>query len=607
MKQVIDVPNKVNYLTEWKGFELPCGVLNKGITACGATTLALVDGYKTIICCPRINLIKNKCQQHKGALAVYGDVTNAEIEDYLRNAEKPKILATYDSMPRLARLIAAKDDWRVVVDEYQYLLIDSSFKSETELRLMEAIGSFPYVTYLSATPIADKYMLQMDWFKGVPYYVLRWNGFDRIKVNRLVSKSPVNNAIEIVRNYQKGIFPSVEAGGKVVESKECVIFLNSVNNILNIIKHTNLQPNEVNIIVASSSENETLIKKLGKGFELGRIPLKGEAHKMITFCTSTAFAGCDFYSTCASTFVISDNKRVNTSIDIATELRQIAGRQRLAVNPFRKEITFIYNVDIGEEEEGEYKAFLEKRLHTSERNAEYRNGMNDKDLRAELIKETVTLQKINKYSESYVWYDAVKDRFSINKMAYLNDLFAYDVQKENYQNSLIVKRQLEENGFAVDGQELQSDYKEQLDCIIKKESFAERMKRYCEYRKNKDLAKFHFANRVMERQNEDLAVYYDALGYDRIKALGYKESNLKNELLKKRKTHRLLEDFSILFPVGTRMLVSTIKEKMNAVYSKYGIQQKGVASHLESTYGFKMKAIKITLDDGSRKNGYEFI
>lgn len=192
-------------------------------------------------------------------------------------------------------------------------------------------------------------------------------------------------------------------------------------------------------------------------------------------------------------------------------------------------------------------------------------------------------------------------------MAYLNDLFAYDVQKENYQNSLIVKRQLEENGFAADGQELLSDYKEQLDCIIKKESFAERMKRYCEYRKNKDLAKFHFANKVMERQNEDLAVYYDALGYDRIKALGYKETNLKNELLKKRKTHRLLEDFRLLFPVGTRMLVSAIKDKMNSVYSKYGIQQKGVASHLESTYGFKMKAIKITLDDGTRKNGYKFI
>lgn len=50
---------------------------------------------------------------------------------------------------------------------------------------------------------------------------------------------------------------------------------------------------------------------------------------MFTFCTSTAYAGCDFYSTNAATFVISDCNRPNTAVDIATELVQIAGRRRL--------------------------------------------------------------------------------------------------------------------------------------------------------------------------------------------------------------------------------------------------------------------------------------
>ena len=49
MRTVIKVPVNVNYLTEWKGFELPCGVLNKGVTACGATTLAIEDENKTVI------------------------------------------------------------------------------------------------------------------------------------------------------------------------------------------------------------------------------------------------------------------------------------------------------------------------------------------------------------------------------------------------------------------------------------------------------------------------------------------------------------------------------------------------------------------------------
>ena len=79
--------------------------------------------------------------------------------------------------------------------------------------------------------------------------------------------------------------------GETYYSKECVIFLNSVSNIVNIVKQTELLPDEVNIIVGSSEENDKSIAKLGNGFQRGRIPLKGETHKMITFCTSTAFAG----------------------------------------------------------------------------------------------------------------------------------------------------------------------------------------------------------------------------------------------------------------------------------------------------------------------------
>lgn len=192
--QTIKVPLKINYLSEWSGFELPKGIVNKGVTACGATTLAIEDEHKTIICSPRINLIINKSQQHKNVLAVYGEVDNVAIEDYLRNCDKPKIMVTYDSFVRLSKLIDDKSDWRVVVDEYQYLLIDSGFKSETEIRLLDEIKTFPYVTYLSATPIADKYMLEMEWFRNVPYTVLEWSNIEKTKVSRVLSKKPINNA-----------------------------------------------------------------------------------------------------------------------------------------------------------------------------------------------------------------------------------------------------------------------------------------------------------------------------------------------------------------------------------------------------------------------------
>ena len=64
------VPENVEFLTQWNGFELPKGILNKGVTGCGATSVAIEDEHKTIICSPRINLIKNKVAQHEELLEI---------------------------------------------------------------------------------------------------------------------------------------------------------------------------------------------------------------------------------------------------------------------------------------------------------------------------------------------------------------------------------------------------------------------------------------------------------------------------------------------------------------------------------------------------------
>lgn len=597
------VPENVEFLTNWNGFELPKGILNKGVTGCGATSVAIQDEHKTIICSPRINLIKNKVGQHEGLLGVFGDVKNDEIMAYLETTETPKIMVTYDSMPRLAKLITDKSDWRVVVDEYQYLLIDSGFRSDKAIAFLNAVSEFDYVTYLSATPIADKYIQKMEQFNDVPYTELIWGDrVERIDVERIVSLKPINNAIEIVRNYQNGVFPTE---GDAI-SKECVIFLNSVTNITNIVRQTKLPHEDVNIIVADTEENRKLVRQIDEGFDIGSIPLEGEPHKMFTFCTSTAFAGCDFYSTCASTFVISDNKKVHTSIDIATELVQIAGRQRLACNPFRKTIVFIYNVDIGEGNADVYKEAIEQKLRKSEGLAEWKNSAPE-DFKKDVIKETSEMQNIKKYSESYVRYDEKSDCFTVNRWAYLNELFAYDVQHENYQNSIIVKKQLEESGFDMKKEERQSDYKEQLKCILTKEGFADRMKRYCELRQLKQTNPYYIADEIMERQYEGLKLYYDRLGFERIRALGFKEKDLKNELERCYRENDIKRKFREVFAVGERMLTEDIKRIMTEIYADYGISKKGVATQLERDYGIRLKPIKIAMPDGSRKGGYEFI
>ena len=607
-KEMIKIPANIKYLTErekfieefGKPFELPNGILNKEIPGCGATTVALTDEHKTIICSPRNELLKNKHEQYPDTLLVIGGVDTKEIEAYLQTAELPKILVSYDSVYKLIGCIKYKSDWRVVVDEFQCLLADSSFKSEIELHFLDNSRSFPYVTFLSATPILDKYLEQIDYFKDMNYYQLDWEEKDIVRVYRERTKNPINAALEIVRYYQNGNYPSVYVNGERIYSKECVIFLNSVNNIVNIIKQTELKPKEVNIIVGNSEDNDRQIARIGEGFKRGRIPLKGETHKKFTFCTSTAYAGCDFYSTNAATFVISDCNRPNTAVDIATELVQIAGRQRLACNPFRQFLTFVYNVNAEEVELETFNEHLCRKVNVTLDEIRDNNNAGEA-LRAKRIKDFRRIPDNVKYQDSYTMYDEQKGEFVFNRLAYVNEQYCFDVQKFNYQNGVIVKKLLQDNSFDVSENQTYAVYQEQLKHLIKKEPFVDRMQAYCEYRAKQGLI-VNLAMSTLESKYPELRYYYEALGADRIKALNYKEKKLLNEIHIMKTKNKIRHELHGIIHIGDRILTTDIQQTLHDVYDRLGIDKSLKATDLNEF--FEIHPVKIPTANG-RKNGFE--
>ena len=607
-KEVIKIPANIKYLTErdkfieefGKPFELPNGILNKEIPGCGATTVALTDEHKTIICSPRNELLKNKHEQYPDTLLVIGGVDTIEIEAYLQTAELPKILVSYDSVYKLIGCIKYKSDWRVVVDEFQCLLADSSFKSEIELHFLDNSRSFPYVTFLSATPILDKYLEQIDHFKDMNYYQLDWEEKDIVRVYRERTKNPINAALEIVRYYQNGNYPSVYVNGERIYSKECVIFLNSVNNIVNIIKQTELKPEEVNIIVGNSDDNDKQIARIGEGFKRGRIPLKGETHKKFTFCTSTAYAGCDFYSTNAATFVISDCNRPNTAVDIATELVQIAGRQRLACNPFRQFLTFVYNVNAEEVEQETFNEHLCRKVNVTLDEIRDNNNAGEA-LRAKRIKDFRRIPDNVKYQDSYTMYDEQKGEFVFNRLAYVNEQYCFDVQKFNYQNGVIVKKLLQDSSFDVSENQTYAVYQEQLKHLIKKEPFVDRMQAYCEYRAKQGLI-VNLAMSTLESKYPELRYYYEALGADRIKALNYKEKKLLNEIHIMKTKNKIRHELHGIIHIGDRILTTDIQQTLHDVYDRLGIDKSPKAADLNEF--FEIHPVKIPTANG-RENGFE--
>ena len=126
-------------------------------------------------------------------------------------------------------------------------------------------------------------------------------------------------------------------------------------------------------------------------------------------------------------------------------------------------------------------------------------------------------------------------------------------------------------------------------------------------RQLKETNPYFLADEIMERQYADLKLYYDRLGYERIKALGFKEKELKNELERSYRENDIRRKFREVFVRGERISTEDIKRIMSEIYASYGIKKKGVATQLEREHGIRMKYVKISTPDGIRKGGYEFI
>ena len=285
---------------------------------------------------------------------LYYEISDYTYKRYLNN-QSAKILVTYDSY-KIVKDILEKlgifDKFVTVVDEFQSILHDARFKSNTELNFLTYLAQSPTSYFVSATPMMDEYLEMLDEFKDLPYYELDWYSSDSSRIIKpslkiLTMKSVGTKAEEVIQKYLNNDFEEITVikDGQPVRviSDEAVFYVNSVNHIISIIKKNNLIPEQCNILCSKTDDNAKRIKrKLGKSFIIGEVPLKGVKPKMFTFCTRTVYLGADFYSLCARSFIFSDSNSDCLAVDIAEDLPQILGRQRLFDNPWKNSATFYY-------------------------------------------------------------------------------------------------------------------------------------------------------------------------------------------------------------------------------------------------------------------------
>ena len=374
--------------------------------------------------------------------------------------------------------------------------------------------------FVSATPMMEEYLDEVDVFKNLPYYEFDWNALqpDRvIKPDLSVIKkisSITAQAKNIIEKYKEGKFEKViykdEDGIHCVESKEAVFYVNSVDNIYNIIKSCNLTPSECNILVARIPKNLKKIKKLGKGFDYGTIPLEGEPHKMFTFCTSTVYLGADFYSTNARTFIFSDANVESLATDISLDLPQILGRQRLDCNPWKGKAEFYFKTV----QQGiDYKKILNERLERTKEVFDTYNSLSDKAKSA--------LVDVLDYNFEKSYLSNKNGKLVNNKFVYLSQKRAYEISQVDYADRFVVFNTLSKS-FNTSTPDIDNFIKT-FDSI----TTADKKLKYLTTTTDisEDEKKF-----VVDRLKGSFGNIYRVLGPERIKALGCNYSMCMNEL-----------------------------------------------------------------------------
>ena len=672
-KTTINVPPGIRYISEWKEFSLPeqpC-IIDKQITGCGFTEWVISNPYNMILSSPRLILLENKAEQHPNEvfyarndldeiLNIDRDLNRdlsttikseeeqeklkkdldvekkkAELRRQIRNyvircmdEERPcKILVTYDSYRIVYEALNSLDSscfnsFYTVVDEFQSIFTDSRFKSSTEIEFLSTLQNISRLCFVSATPMMDEYLEMLDEFKDLPYYELDWSMLEPTRtIKPQLSVHPckrINDmAIKIIKTYKDGNFEKAviknDFGNLIeVESKELVIYVNSVKNICDIIRKAGLTYENTNVLCSGSFDNNKKIRKafgLGKGEVggIGKVPLKHEPRKMFTLCTRTVYLGADFYSDCARSIILSDANIECLAVDITLDLPQILGRQRLECNPWknRAELYIRFLSDRNYKKIEDFKKHQNLKIKRTEGLLSIYNTSSDQEAKFELAKTYQYVAKSMNYKDDYVAVNTHNGKSLIpvfNNLVMVSEFRAFQIQQVEYADRFRTFNKIYTSDIELD------PMMNQINNFIQKfnsyTQFPDKMKLLCE----SDLS-LGMLTSILPQVPLLYSTLYYSVGPDKIKSLRYRKGDIENyyKSISLYNSELLLDKINTTFKVGDRFSSSDIKNKLTIIYKELKISKIAKATDLDKF--FFLKDIKITTinekGESIRSRGYE--
>ena len=664
-KEKIKVPSGIRYISEWNEFNFSkfpskC-IINKQLPGCGFTEYCIRSNENIILCSPRKMLLKNKKDQHE--FEVYLVVNELEkevnidkdlskvdktiIKDTIETSEEKnkniykkiyheieeycifrsvnglpcKILVTYDSYRIVKEILEKLERFQyfyTIIDEFQSILHDSRFKSDTELSFLEYLKQSPTAYFVSATPMMDEYLEMLDEFKDLPYYELDWETEDPSRLikpdlNSYVMRTVGEKASEIIQKYLNNDFEEIVVLRNGIPTRvisdEAVFYVNSVNHITSIIKKNNLTSEQCNILCSDTPDNlKKIQKRLGKKFVIGKVPLKGVKPKMFTFCTRTVYLGADFYSLCARSFIFSDSNIDSLAVDISEDLPQILGRQRLFENPWKNSATFYYRsiCDYRKVSQEEFDKEIERKKRETESLLRSYSTSLDED-KLTLAERYQTLAKTQNYKDDYVAVNEYQGGVLIpvlNNLVLVNEIRAFQIQQYDYADRCSVFSTVH-NKLTPDDISNQKVV-EFLRIYKNLKTIYDKLKMLCEY----GLSEVEI-DIVLGQLNDsdEVKSYYTILKPEKLKNLYYNSTNIKKYLgIVTFSPELLVNTIHQNFNPGEKYSLSNLKVKLGDLYSS--ISYTAVPKANDILNYFEVKEYMTTeVVDGKKKRvrGYELL
>lgn len=569
--------------------DLPENVmLNKVTTGCGMTSVVLNNKIKYVLAVPYVALIENKLKwcKEKGidVCAIYGG--NGEKEVLAFNGRK--IITTYDSLGKVTRALEVRGDikdWKICIDEAHKLVDSAAFRTNAVRSVLDHYSKYKAYVFGTATPVKDKY--QLPRLQHIKKNRIEWDNLSPVHVNYCQYDTKINDvgavlAIDFLQGARSG---------------NAHIFINSVNSICSIIRKMKKggfdKPDQIRIVCANNDRNHHIIKhKLSATYF--NSPVSSDVKK-VNFYTATAFEGCDIYDEDGKSFIITDGTKDHTKIDITIMLPQIIGRVR--DSKYKNVVNLLYtpNQYLSNLTEAQFEENVKNEI----KKAKHAVVTFNKEAKGSMVRQALLKDMDN----SYLIVDG--NQIHTNEEAWHNEMHNFSTLRQTYYVSKDDSKNTIQSGMKNNnGIDYQYNDVEKIEIkglnkvkLGQKASFEDKCKDYIKIKE-----KGHF---IFNMADDHLLIEeaYEKLGADRMKALGYRKSKIKEALTLNSNLlsndHKIVKYLSL--KTGQWVSKSNIKMKIQEIYSKIGLKIKAKATDLKKWYDISDRKYRV---NGKLESGF---